>query len=149
MSRAFVKEDVDIPERAGRRRSASGLPPGAMNYMTARGAGRFRAEAAERRSRGDLDGAAQLETILASATIVEPSDAVADTVTFGATVSVKTDAGGLETYRIVGVDEVGHEPGAISWVSSIGRALLGAELGDKVSIAEGTPKVTVVKIEQI
>jgi hypothetical protein len=38
MSRAFVKEDVDLPERSGRKRSASGLPPGATNYISARGA---------------------------------------------------------------------------------------------------------------
>ncbi len=44
MSRAFIKEDVDLPERSGRKRSASGLPPGATNYMTARGAKRLRDE---------------------------------------------------------------------------------------------------------
>jgi hypothetical protein len=44
MSRAFVKEDVDPPERSGRKRSASGLPPGATNYITARGAKRLRDE---------------------------------------------------------------------------------------------------------
>jgi len=43
MSRAFVKEDVDLPERIGRKRSASGLPPGATNYITAPGAKRMRA----------------------------------------------------------------------------------------------------------
>ena len=42
--RAFVKEDVDLPERSGRKRSASGLPPGATNYITARGAKRLRDE---------------------------------------------------------------------------------------------------------
>jgi hypothetical protein len=42
MSRAFVKEDVDLPERSGRKRSVSGLPPGATNYITARGAQRLR-----------------------------------------------------------------------------------------------------------
>jgi hypothetical protein len=31
------KEDVGSPERSGRRRSVSGLPPGATNYITARG----------------------------------------------------------------------------------------------------------------
>jgi hypothetical protein len=41
MSRAFIKEDVDPPERSGRKRSASGLPPGATNYITARGARRL------------------------------------------------------------------------------------------------------------
>jgi hypothetical protein len=44
MSRAFVKEDVDLPERSGRKRSASGLPSGATNYVTARGAKRLRDE---------------------------------------------------------------------------------------------------------
>ena len=44
MSRAFVKEDVDPPEQSGRKRSASGLPPGATNYITARGEKRLREE---------------------------------------------------------------------------------------------------------
>jgi hypothetical protein len=41
MSKAFVKEDIDLPERSGRKRSASGLPPGGINYITARGAKRL------------------------------------------------------------------------------------------------------------
>jgi hypothetical protein len=41
MSRAFVKEDIDLPERSGWKRSASGLPPGGINYITARGAKRL------------------------------------------------------------------------------------------------------------
>ena len=44
MSRAVVKEGVNLPERSGRKRSASGLAPGATNYITARGAKRLRAE---------------------------------------------------------------------------------------------------------
>ena len=43
MSRAFIKEDVDVYERPGQRRSQSGLPPGALNYMTPEGARRLRA----------------------------------------------------------------------------------------------------------
>ncbi len=50
MSRAFVKEDVDLPERSGRKRSTSGLPPGATNYITARGAKRLRDELQKLRS---------------------------------------------------------------------------------------------------
>jgi len=41
MSRAFIKEDADPPERSGRKRSASGLPPRATNYITADGAKRL------------------------------------------------------------------------------------------------------------
>ena len=44
MSRAFAKEDVDLPERSGRKRAASGLPPGATNYIAARGAKHLRDE---------------------------------------------------------------------------------------------------------
>jgi len=43
MSRAFIKEDADLPERSGRK-AASGLPPGATNYITADGAKRLREE---------------------------------------------------------------------------------------------------------
>ena len=38
MGKAFTKEEKEIPERAVRRRPGSGLPPGAVNYMTADGA---------------------------------------------------------------------------------------------------------------
>src|SRR6476660_9807663 len=44
MSRAFVKEDVDLPKRSGRKQSVSGGPPGATNYITARGAKHLRDE---------------------------------------------------------------------------------------------------------
>jgi hypothetical protein len=50
MSRAFVKEDVDLPKRSGRKRSASGLPPGATSYVTARGAKRLRDELQKHRA---------------------------------------------------------------------------------------------------
>src|SRR5881398_655482 len=50
MSRAFIKEDVDPPERSGRKRSASGLPPGATNYITARGAKRLHDQLKELRA---------------------------------------------------------------------------------------------------
>jgi hypothetical protein len=50
MSRAFVKEDVDLPERSGRKRLPSGLPPGATNHITARGAKRLRDELQKRRA---------------------------------------------------------------------------------------------------
>jgi transcription elongation GreA/GreB family factor len=146
MSRAFVKEDADVPERAGRRRSASGLPPGAINYMTARGAARLKAEAEERRKSGDADSAAEIERILASATIVE-GNAVKDMVTFGATVTLQTGRDETQTYQIVGVDELGPEPNAVAWISPIGRALLGAELGDKVELPGASAKATIIKIE--
>src|SRR5687767_369842 len=67
VSKAFTKEDDEIPEQhEGRHRSSSGLPPGATNYMTAEGARRLRKELAGARGRR----AAQLQQVLDSATIV-------------------------------------------------------------------------------
>lgn len=90
MSRAFVKEDVDLPERSGRKRSASGLPPGATNYISARGAKRLRDELQKLRvANAGSERIIELERILASAHVVDPPDAPSNSVTFGATVTVK------------------------------------------------------------
>lgn len=148
MSRAFVKEDVEEPERSGRVRSASGLPPGAVNYMTARGARRFREAIGELRSKGrSAAEIARLEQAIASATVVEIPGEPPESVALGATVTVRTAGGGLERYRIVGVDEAEWESGTVSWVSPCGRALLGAEVGEQRSWEDETPRT--VKIEKI
>ena len=90
MSRAFIKEDVDLPERSGRKRSASGLPPGATNYITARGAKRLRDELQKLRAANTVsERVTELEQILASVHVVDPPDAPSNSVTFGATVTVK------------------------------------------------------------
>jgi transcription elongation GreA/GreB family factor len=147
MSRAFVKEDVEIAERSTRLRSESGLPPGALNYLTAAGAECLRARLAALRAGAEADEAeiSRLECILTSATIVEPQ-VRPETVTFGALVTVQTLDGTLETYRIVGVDEVALEPGNVSWVSVLGKALLGAEPGQRVKVSDDKTVLTVVKI---
>ena len=151
MSRAFVKEDVEVAERTARHRSASGLPPGALNYLTARGADRLRQEAARRREANDSEAAAEIESVLASATIVEPPVEppveAPESVTFGATATLQTAAGEIRRYRIVGVDEIGFQENAVSWISPLGRALLGAELGDRVALDGESGKATIIEIE--
>jgi len=147
VSRAFVKEDVDPPERSGRKRSAAGLPPGATNYITARGARRLNDELAKlRASDHKKERVAELEQILGSVQIVDPPETVSNTVTFGATVTVKDKKGSNETYTVVGVDEFGLEPDAVSWISPIGKALLNADLGDWVTLEDGR-SAKVVKVE--
>ena len=90
MSRAFIKEDVDLPERSGRKRSASGLPPGAINYITARGAKRLRDELQKLRAANTAnERVTELEQILASVHVVDPPGAPSNSVTFGATATVK------------------------------------------------------------
>ena len=148
MSRAFIKEDVDPPERSGRKRSASGLPPGATNYMTARGAKRLRDELQKLRvTNAGSERIGELEHILASVHVVDPPDPASNSVSFGATVTVKDKKGLAETYTVVGVDELDLEPDAVSWISPIGKALLAADMGDAIRLADGRT-ANVVKIER-
>ena len=147
MSRAFVKEDVDPPERSGRKRSASGLPPGATNYITAHGAKRLREELDKLRSaNASSERVVELEQILASAHVVDPPSAPSNSVTFGATVTVTDQEGAAETFTIVGVDELNFERDAISWVSPVGKALLAADMGDWIKLDDGR-NAKIVKIE--
>jgi transcription elongation GreA/GreB family factor len=148
MSRAFVKEDVDPPLRSGRVRSRSGLPPGALNYITANGAARLKRELADLR-RGTISNAgriAELEQILASVTIAEVAEDPGQNIAFGAKVTIRDSAGRLTTYRIVGVDELDLYSDAVSWISSIGKTLLSAEIGHRVTLEDhGIVQVAEVK----
>ena len=145
MSKAFTKEDDDLPERSARRRSASGLPPGALNYLTAEGARRFRHDLAN----AGAERAAEVARVLASATIVEPPTEPPEGAVFGAKVTLREVGGREESYRIVGVDEVGFEPDWVSWTSPIGKALLGVEPGQRVKLeADGETRAwTLVRVD--
>ncbi len=146
MSKAFTKEDVDPPERSGRTRSASGLPPGAANYISQQGFARLKGEIAklkqEPKGEEKRQRIAELERILASVTIVEPPEETDLTIGFGARVTVRDAAGELRTYRILGVDELDLDPEAISWVSPIGRTLLAGKVGERVTL----PDIGLVRI---
>ena len=145
MSRAFVKEDVDPPERSGRKRAASGLPPGATNYITARGAKRLRDEL-NKLANTNNERVGELEQILASIQVVDPPETPSNSVTFGATVTVEDKKGRTETYTIVGVDELDFESDAISWISPIGKALLAADIDDWITLDDGR-RAKIVKVE--
>jgi transcription elongation factor GreB len=147
MSKAFTREDVDPPERSGRVRSASGLPPGAANYITPRGVKRLRDELSKLRSEGDKgERLSELDAILASLTILDPASPDSSGIGFGSTVTLEMAGGETQTFTILGVDELDLEPDALSWISPLGKALLAAELGDRITVGE--EKVgKVVKIE--
>ncbi len=165
MSRAFVRESDDLPERPTLARRAP-LPPGAQNYITPDGARRFREELERlvQRERPrlaaveDPDAKPRLQEInqridllqqcLESAVIVPPP-AGAQRVQFGATVTVR-ERGGEETrYRIVGVDEADVDRDWVSWLSPIARALLNAGQGDRVrfKLPSGERELEIVAIE--
>ena len=147
MSRAFIKEDVDPPERPRRARGSSGLPPGAANYITARGAQRLRAKLLELQKQPGPNRAriAELDEVLASVTVVQvPEDR--NQIVFGARVTVRDAVGQLRFYEIVGVDELDLHAHAVSWISATGKALLSAEVGYRVVLPAGE-RVELVTVE--
>ena len=156
MSKAFTREDdAEPPERPGRVRPPSGLPPGAVNYMTARGAETLRWEldrlmagggphrrveavgVGDPNEEGSAERIADLRRRLESATVVPVPEPPPGTVLFGATVTLLDPHGVRTEHRIVGADETDLGPGWISWVSPLARALIGARVGQRVQIDPG------------
>jgi transcription elongation factor GreB len=144
MSKAFTRED-DAAEFAPIRPLPT-LPAGVKNYITPQGAENLRAElekllAARSKAASTGDRAqmsnfdqrvARLQQILASVVPTAPSPACEGQVCFGASVTVKYPSGDLETFRLVGVNEIDLERDWISWQSPLARALMNAKVGDKV-----------------
>lgn len=86
---------------------------------------------------------------LAAAVLVEPSQQSADTVLFGAKVTVEDENSKRIVYHIVGEDEIDVEKRKISWVSPIAKALMNAKIGDSVVVhrPNGEMELSIVKIE--
>jgi transcription elongation GreA/GreB family factor len=135
MSKAFTKEDDDAGFTAPSSSSIA-IPAGPFR-LTARGAEVARAHP-DPRVRAALDRAEILPRV------EDPSRAA-----LGVTVQVKS-AGGSKEYRLVSAEERALLGEGCSVDGPIGRALLGAEVGDTCEIA--LPKrepedVTVVALE--
>lgn len=170
MSRAFTKEDEAgasplVPRRAP-------LPPGAPNYVTARGLSALRTEldelhalVAKTRNPGDdalaqqdaarartlnalAERLAELEARLASAEVVPVPEPAPDEIRFGATVTVASASGAERTYTIVGVDEADASEGRIAFVAPLARALLGKRAGDSavVRTPHGDEELEIVRL---
>ena len=89
---------------------------------------------------------------LEDATIVDPVEQqkIANgRVLFGCTVTVENEAGEEKVYSIVGADELDPSRGYLTWISPIGRALLGSEEGDLVSFTTpvGQTEFEIIKVE--
>lgn len=87
---------------------------------------------------------------LAIAAVVDPAQQKnRSQVFFGATVTYANARDERQTVRIVGVDEVRHEQGEVSWISPIARALLRAREGDVVQVRTpgGLEPIEVIKID--
>jgi transcription elongation GreA/GreB family factor len=134
VSKAFTKEDADIPEAPMRRR---GVPVPVPNIVTPAGLVSLRAEHDELgRTGGDPDRIRELADHLATAQTLEPDR---ETVGVGARVTVEDEDGKRTTYHIVGAIEADAKRGLVSWQSPIAQALWGLRVGDGVTLprAEG------------
>jgi transcription elongation factor GreB len=91
-----------------------------------------------------------LRAMLARIEVVDPARERGDRVLFGATVTVQGPDARFRKYRIVGVDESDPAAGRISWISPLGKALLGRHEGERVGLKlpEGESSLLIMKIEQ-
>jgi transcription elongation factor GreB len=85
---------------------------------------------------------------MAIAEVIDPSQHKGDRVTFGCQVTVEDDNGRQLRYQIVGVDESEPKEGRISWSSPIGRALVGKQVDDTVTVqvAAGQRELTIASL---
>jgi len=92
---------------------------------------------------------AQLEKLLSTCEVIEIKNMKVDGVVFGCWVKIKDLSDGKEgVYRIVGEMEADIKKGEISYVSPLGKALIGKKEGDVLSFNTpgGERKVQILKI---
>lgn len=80
--------------------------------------------------------------------VVDPAQFSGDRVLFGATVDIEDEEGRAQTWTIRGEDEVDLEHKVVSYVSPIGRALMGRRVGDDVTFEApgGRREITIVAV---
>ncbi|MBD1551087.1 GreA/GreB family elongation factor [Pseudomonas typographi] len=145
MSRAFVNEDQAATQAAQPvERRVSDLP----NYVTESGLASLHARVAELKAlhaeqtalgeRGDRQSMADLERDLryfqarvATARQVPPVTAT-DKVQIGSWVTFADEHDVRSQVCLVGEDQADAGVGLVNWASPLGRALLGAQVGDEV-----------------
>jgi transcription elongation factor GreA len=79
-----------------------------------------------------------IEGKVSRAEVIDPKELSGNTVLFASTVSIADEDDKIFKYQIVGVDEVDVTAGKISYISPIGRALIGRKVGDEIEVK--TPK---------
>lgn len=79
---------------------------------------------------------------------VDPTRFSGDTVLFGATVTFEDEEGEEHTWTILGEDEVDTQAKILSYVSPIGKALLGRKLGETVGFdsPKGKREITITEV---
>jgi transcription elongation GreA/GreB family factor len=153
MSRAFVKEQDDVPEQLPER-PVSGNP----NVVTPRGLKLIDAEIdALRRllaqAQADADKAAIARASRdlrywtqrrASAQIINPPSAP-EAVAFATRVTIVRSGGRRQNYAIVGEDEADPARGLIAYTSPMARALMGKAIGDFADAPGGEVEIAALE----
>ena len=148
MSRAFVKEpDGEQADPGIIERPQSEYP----NYITAEGLARLKCKLEDlhgherelKAEEGNLSIQNRLHTLEAEiryldkriqcAIPVAVDEQQGTEIRFGATVSLVDENNQEYTFKIVGEDEADAGRGLISWVSPLGREMLGKQAGDSLT----------------
>ena len=155
MSRAFVKEQDDVPEDLPERPVSTN-----PNFVTARGLGLIDAEieacrkqlaqgqhdqnkAAIARASRDLRYWTQRRSSAQQVGSSENPDAVA----FATRVTIARDDGRNQQFSIVGEDEADPSKGLIAYTAPMARALMGKGVGDFAEAPGGEVEIT--RIERL
>lgn len=144
MSRAFVKEDDDRPERPLPRIADSEHP----NYVTPEGMAQLRTALERARVEGDEREAEYLQARVESARVIEPPSRPRKRVAFGAYVVLRQADDTTLSLHLVGDDQADPASGNVSWTSPYARALDGHRAGDRVAVHRPAG-ATVVVIESV
>tara|TARA_R110002072_G_scaffold203771_1_gene361852 strand:- start:385 stop:858 length:474 start_codon:yes stop_codon:yes gene_type:complete len=75
-----------------------------------------------------------LEGKISRCEVIDPRELSGEKILFAATVHLADEEDKIVKYQIVGVDEVDVAAGKISYISPIGRALIGRKLGDEIEV---------------
>ena len=91
---------------------------------------------AAKEKQGHIEGRiAELQGMLASAQVVDPTQATTEKIVFGATVTVlHVENDESVTFQIVGENEAMTSNEKISYSSPLGKSLIGKEEGDEVIV---------------
>ncbi|HEY1653925.1 MAG TPA: GreA/GreB family elongation factor [Candidatus Tumulicola sp.] len=146
MSRAFVKEGDDRPERPPPRPASD-----RTNYVTARGLTLLREQLEAARAAGDERNVAYYEDRIAVAVPVDAHAGPPGTIAFGSTVVARESGGAQLRVRIVGEDEADPRHGTIAWSSPYAQALAGHRAGDRVVVQRpaGPAAIVVEAVETL
>jgi transcription elongation factor GreB len=91
-----------------------------------------------------------LEKAIESAVVVNIAEQKnREKIFFGSTVTLEDDEGKESTYQIVGEDEFDAKKGKISWISPLGKALLGKKVDEEATVKrpKGDKTYTVIRID--